>query len=70
MITIEELIELDYEIKTKLIKGGFDLIHSEKEYIISLSKEGTVTVIYPINSNKNSIEFNNYDDFLNFHQEN
>ncbi len=70
MISLEQLYDLGYKTKTKLLKGGFDLNHSEKNYLVSLSSHGEVTIIYPINSKKNPVQINDYNAFLNFHNEN
>lgn len=70
MITIEQLNELNYQIKNRSIYGGLiDLINPEKDYLISLSEEGEVTVVYPASTGK-TFHFNDYDTFLNFHNNN
>jgi hypothetical protein len=70
MIKIKQLYALGYKLKTKLLKGGFDLNHSEKNYLLSLSNDGDVTIIYPTNSKRSSVQFIDFDTFQKFHDEN
>lgn len=55
MINIEQLHSLGYKTKTKSLKGGFDLNHPKKVYLVSLLSHGVVGIINPSNSKKSSI---------------
>jgi len=45
MITKADLINLGYDLKTTLLKGGFDFVFADRPFIVSLSKHGTAEAI-------------------------
>ena len=70
MITEENLIDLGYSLKTKLINGTKDYKISDRNYFVNLSKEGIITVVYG-NNNKTTIKplINclDLDEFISWH---
>lgn len=74
MISHEDLYRLGYDIKTRdvnLKKGSNDYrISGEKDskYLINLT-DGVANIIFPNNSKKSQISFDNLEDFEKWHDQ-
>lgn len=75
MITQQDLYELGYEVKTHLKTGKRKSIDfrvanvDSSPYLVNLSEEGCINVVFPINEEKNQFSTSNLVEFIQWHNQ-